>query len=103
MYGRLQSWPYQEDDKSVSVTITVTLASDGNDFAKRLKSLFDNFSRGKKELSVNFEKGENKSIFTEDELRRMEELEKRRKNMVESEAVKAAEQMGFEIKGVFAE
>ena len=33
----------------------------------------------------------------------MEELEKRRKNMVESEAVKAAEQMGFEIKGVFAE
>ena len=103
LYGRLQSWPYQEDDKSVSVTITVTLASDGNDFAKRLKSLFDNFSRGKKELSVNFEKGENKSIFTEDELRRMEELEKRRKNMVESEAVKAAEQMGFEIKGVFAE
>lgn len=103
LYGRLQSWPYQEDDKSVSVTITVTLASDGDDFAKRLKSLFDNFSKGKKEFSVSFEKGENKSIFTEDELHRMEELEKRKKNMSESEAVKAAEQMGFEIKGVFAE
>ena len=103
LYGRLKSWPYQEDDKSVSVTITVTLASDGNDFAKRLKTLFDNFSKGKKEFSVSFEKGENKSIFTEDELRRMEELEKRKKEMIESEAVKAASQMGFEIKGVFAE
>ena len=103
LYGRLQSWPYQEDDKSVSVTITVTLSSDGNDFAKRLKSLFDSFSKGKKEFSVNFEKGENKSIFTEDELHRMEEIEKRKKNMVESEAVKSALQMGFEIKGVFAE
>ena len=103
LYGRLKSWPYQEDDKSVSVTITVTLASDGNDFAKRLKTLFDNFSKGRKEFSVSFEKGENKSIFTEDELRRMEELEKRKKEMIESEAVKAASQMGFEIKGVFAE
>ena len=103
LYGRLKSWPYQEDDKSVSVTITVTLASDGDDFAKRLKSLFDSFSKGRKNFSVSFEKGENTSIFTEDELRRMEEIEKRKKSMVESEAVKAAVQMGFEIKGVFAE
>ena len=103
LYGRLKSWPYQEDDKSVSVTITVTLSSDGNDFAKRLKSLFDSFSKGKKEFSVSFEKGASTSIFTEDELRRMEDIEKRKKNMAESEAVKSAVQMGFEIKGVFAE
>ncbi|MBR4531308.1 DNA polymerase III subunit gamma/tau [bacterium] len=103
LYGRLQSWPYQEDDKSVSVTLTVTLSSDGEDFAQRLKSLFDNFSKGRKAFSVSFEKGENKSIFTEDELHRMEEIEKRKKNMIESGAVKAAVQMGFEIKGVSAE
>lgn len=103
LYSRLQSWPYQEDDKSVSVTITATLASDGNDFSERLKSLFDNFAKGRKEFSVSFEKGENRSIFTEDELQRMEEIEKRKKNMAESGSVKAALQMGFEIKGVFAE
>ena len=33
----------------------------------------------------------------------MEEIEKRKKNMAESGSVKAALQMGFEIKGVFAE
>jgi|GEM_PF-876450 DNA polymerase III, subunit gamma and tau len=103
LYGRLVSLPYQEDDKSVSVTVTTTLASDGDDFAKRLKVLFDNFSNGKKVFSVNFAKGENVSIFTEDELRRMEDLERRKKEMTESKAVKTALEMGFEIKGVFAE
>jgi len=103
LYGRLVSLPYQEDDKSVSVTVTTTLASDGDDFAKRLKVLFDNFSNGKKVFSVNFAKGENVSIFTEDELSRMEDLERRKKEMVESQAVKTALEMGFEIKGVFAE
>jgi DNA polymerase-3 subunit gamma/tau len=103
LYGRLVSLPYQEDDKSVSVTVTTTLASDGDDFAKRLKVLFDNFSNGKKVFSVNFAKGENVSIFTEDELRRMEDLERRKKEMTESKAVKTALDMGFEIKGVFAE
>ena len=103
LYGRLVSLPYQEDDKSVSVTVTTTLASDGDDFAKRLKVLFDNFSNGKKVFSVNFAKGENVSIFTEDELSRMADLERRKKEMVESQAVKTALEMGFEIKGVFAE
>jgi DNA polymerase-3 subunit gamma/tau len=103
LYGRLMSFPYREDDSSVSVTVTVTLASDGEGFAQRLKSLFDSFARGRKEFSVKFEKGGEASIFNEDELRRMGELEKRKKNMTESDAVKAALDMGFEIKGVFAE
>ena len=103
LYGRLMSFPYHEDDSSVSVTVTVTLASDGEGFAQRLKSLFDSFARGRKEFSVKFEKGGEASIFNEDELRRMGELEKRKKNMTESDAVKAALDMGFEIKGVLAE
>ena len=103
LYGRLMSFPYHEDDTSVSVTVTVTLASDGDGFAQRLKSLFDSFAGGRKEFSVKFEKGGEASIFNEDELRRMGELEKRKKNMTESDAVKAALDMGFEIKGVFAE
>ena len=103
LYGRLQSMPYHEDSDSVSVTVTTTLSSDGESFAQRLKALFDSFSHGKKEFSVSFGKGGSASIFTEDELRRMEDLERRRNEMKESGAVKAAVEMGFEIKGVFAE
>ena len=103
LYGRLMSFPYQEDDSSVSVTVTTTLASDGDGFAEHLKELFDRFSNGRKKFSVNFEKKETASIFTEDELRRLEEVERRKKDMTESVAVKAALEMGFEIKGVFAE
>ncbi|MBO4711452.1 DNA polymerase III subunit gamma/tau [bacterium] len=104
LYGRLMSLPYREDDKGVSVTITTTLNSDeGDKFSERLKALFDSFAKGRKEFSVNFEKGSGSSIFTEDELHRMEELEQRKKNMTESCAVKTALEMGFEIKGVFAE
>ena len=102
LYGRLMSFPYKEDDTSVSVTVTSILNSDGDGFEKRLKALFDSFSNGRKKFSVNFERGENSSIFTEDELRRMEKLERRKNEMRESGAVKAATDMGFEIKGVFA-
>lgn len=102
LYGRLMSLPYIEDEKSVSVTITTTLNSDGDGFSKRLKTLFDNFVQGRKEFSVDFKKG-GESIFTEDELRRMEDMERRKKEMTESGAVKTALEMGFEIKGVFAE
>ena len=103
LYGRLMSLPYSENETSVSVTVTTTLNSDGNEFAKRLKDLFDSFSQGRKSFSVDFKKGQESSIFTEDELRRMEDLARRRKEMTESSAVKAAHDMGFEIKGVFAE
>ena len=103
LYGSLKSLPYREDDDSVSVTVTTTLSSDGDVFAKRLKSLFDSFSCGSKEFSVSFEKGAESSIFTEDELRHMEDVEKRKKNIVESRVVKTAREMGFEIKGVFVE
>ena len=103
LYGRLMSFPYHEDDTSVSVTVTMTLASDGDEFAQRLKSLFDSFACGRKEFTIKFEKSEEASIFNEDEMRYMKELEKRRKAMTESDAVKAALDMGFEIKGVFAE
>ncbi len=102
LYGRLQSMPYKEDDNSVVVTVTTVLNSDGDGFAKRLKALFDSFACGRKKFSVNFEKGTNASIFTEDELRRMEDIEQRKKNMIESAVVKAATDQGFEIKGVFA-
>ena len=104
LYGRLMSLPYKEDDKSVAVTITTTLSSDeGDAFSKHLKSLFDSFAKGEKEFSVNFEKGGGSSIFTEDELHRMEDIGRRKKEMTESAPVKAALDMGFEIKGVFAE
>ena len=104
LYGRLMSLPYREDDKGVSVTITTTLNSDaGEKFSERLKTLFDGFAKGRKEFSVNFEKGGGSSIFSEDELRRMEDIERRKKEMAESGTVKAALEMGFEIKGVFAE
>ena len=103
LYGRLMSLPYSESEMSVSVTVTTTLNSDGNEFAKHLKDLFDSFSGGRKKFSVDFKKGQESSIFTEDELRRMEDLARRRKEMTESSAVKAANDMGFEIKGVFAE
>ena len=103
LYGRLQSMPYKEDSHSVAVTVTTVLNSDGDSFAKRLKALFDSFACGRKEFSVNFEKGTNASIFTEDELLRMEDIERRKKNMIESAVVKAATDQGFEIKGVFAE
>ena len=103
LYGRLMSLPYHEDEKSVFVTLTMTLSSEGDGFATRLKTLFDDFSHGRKEFSVSFEKGGDSSIFTEDELRRMEDIERRKKEMKESGAVKAATEMGFEIKGVFAE
>ncbi len=103
LYGRLMSLPYHEDEKSVSVTITTTLDSDGETFAERLKSQFAAFSGGRKEFTVNFEKEAGKSIFTEDEFRHIEELEQRRKEMAESKAVKAALEIGFEIKGVFVE
>ena len=104
LYGRLMSLPYREDAASVSVTINTTLDSDnGDEFSKRLTSLFDSFTKGRKKLSVSFEKGGNSSIFTENELRRMEDIERRKKEMAESGVVKAAVEMGFEIKGVFAE
>ena len=103
LYGRLMSLPYHESETSVSVTVTTTLNSDGDEFSKRLKTLFDNFSKGEKEFSVDFKKGGDASIFTEDELRRMEDMERRKKEMIESAAVKTAKDMGFEIKGVFAE
>ena len=104
LYGRLMSLPYREDGTSVSVTITMTLGSDeGDKFSNRLKALFDAFAKGRKEFSVNFEKGGGSSIFTENELHRMEDIERRKKEMTESGAVKAAVEMGFEIKGVFAE
>jgi len=103
LYGRLLSLPYKEDDTTVSVTVTTTLSSDGDGFVQRLKSLFESFASGRKEFSVKFEKGVESSIFNEDELRHIKDIEKRKKTMTESEAVKAATDMGFEIKGVFAE
>ena len=103
LYGRLLSLPYKEDDTTVSVTVTTTLSSDGDGFVQRLKSLFESFASGRKEFSVKFEKGVESSIFNEDELCHIKDIEKRKKTMTESEAVKAATDMGFEIKGVFAE
>ena len=103
LYGRLTSLPYHEDNVSVTVSVSTTLSSDGEGFSQRLKSLFDSFACGRKEFLIKFEKGGESSIFTEDELRHMEDLEKRKKTMTESKAVKAATDMGFEIKGVFAE
>ena len=103
LYGRLMSLPYGEDASAVSVTIDISLHSDGKEFAERLKNDFDSFSKGGKELKIVFEKGNNVSIYSEEELKRMKELEKRRQDIAESQPVKAAVEMGFEIKGISAE
>lgn len=102
LYAKLKSFPYSEDDSSVSVTMDLSVHTDGKELARKLKDEFNTFSGGGKVFSVNFDKGENTSIYTEDELRRMKELEARKEKMAESEAVKTAIGMGFEIKGVFA-
>lgn len=97
------SLPYGEDASAVSVTIDISLHSDGKEFAERLKNDFESFSKGEKELKIVFEKGNNVSIYSEEELKRMKELEKRRQDIAESQPVKAALEMGFEIKGISAE
>jgi len=100
LYGRLLSLPYKEDDSSVRLTIDAALNPDGDDFAKQLESGFSRFSSGAKTLELDFEKGKKLSIFTEEELRRKAEAEQRKQDMMQSGAVKAALEMGFEIKGV---
>ena len=102
LYARLLSLPYREDASSVSVTINTSIHSDGKELAERLKTLFSSFSAGRKLFSAAFDQGENTSIYSEDELRRMKELEARKQKMTESDAVQAALEIGFEIKGVVA-
>lgn len=101
LYAKLQNLPYSEDESSVSVTVNLSIHTDGNELVHKLETEFRSFSAGKKLFSVNFDKGESSSIYSEDELRRMKEIEARREKMTESEAVKTALGMGFEIKGVF--
>ena len=74
----------------------------GEELARRLEAEFNAFSGGKKAFSVSFDKGKNISIYNEDELRRMKELEARKEKLAKSDAVQAALDMGFEMKGVFA-
>ena len=101
LYAKLQNLPYSEDESSVSVTVNLSIHTDGKELVHKLETEFRSFSAGKKLFSVNFDKGESSSIYSEDELRRMKEIEARREKMTESEAVKTALGMGFEIKGVF--
>jgi len=102
LYAKLQSLPYSEDDSSVSVTLDLSVHADGKELARRLEAEFNAFSGGKKAFSVSFDKGKNISIYNEDELRRMKELEARKEKLAKSDAVQAALDMGFEMKGVFA-
>ena len=102
LYAKLQSFPYREDDSSVSVTLDLSVHADGKELAHRLEAEFNAFSGGKKAFSVSFDKGKNTSIYSEDELRRMKELEARKEKLAKSDAVQAALDMGFEMKGVFA-
>ena len=102
-YGKLINLPYKEDDSSVSVTIDSALYYDAEDLAEHIKNVFESFSKEGKLLKIEFGKGGNVSIYTEEELKKITEIEKHKKEMVESTAVKAALGMGFEIKGVFAE
>ena len=102
LYAKLQSLPYREDDSSVSVTLDLSVHADGKELARRLEAEFNAFSCGKKAFSVSFDKGDNASIYSEDELRRMKELEARKEKLAKSDAVQAALDMGFEMKGVFA-
>ena len=103
LYARLQSLPYSEDDSSVSVTVNLSIHADGKELARQLEEEFNAFSGGEKAFSISFDKGENTSIYSEDELRRMKELEIRKRKMTESDEVQAALEMGFEIKGVLAD
>ena len=103
LYARLQSLPYSEDDSSVSVTVNLSIHADGKELARQLEEEFNAFSGGEKAFSISFDKGENTSIYSEDELRRMKELENRKRKMTESDEVQAALEMGFEIKGVLAD
>ena len=103
LYGKLINLPYKEEDASVSVTIDSAVYYDAEELAVRIKNDFHSFAKGEKEAEIVFEKGDNVSIYTEEERKHIEEMEKRKKEMTESAAVKAATDMGFEIKGVFAE
>ncbi|MBO4698914.1 DNA polymerase III subunit gamma/tau [bacterium] len=103
LYGKLINLPYSEEGDSVSVTIDSALYYDAEDLAGRVQSAFESFSKGEKRLKIAFEEGNNVSIYTEEERKHIEEVENRKKEMVESAAVKAACDMGFEIKGVSAE
>ena len=103
LYGKLINLPYSEEGDSVSVTIDSALYYDAEELAGRVQSAFESFSKGEKRLKIAFEEGNNVSIYTEEERKHIEEVENRKKEMVESAAVKAACDMGFEIKGVSAE
>ena len=95
-YGMLRNLPYEESEKSISVSVKEQIDSD---LVEKLKNSFDGFFAGEKVLNISQEQSESLSVFSEEKHRKHDENEKLKSDMAQSESAKSALELGFEIKG----
>ncbi len=104
LYGAFNSIPYSEDDFLITVTISLNMDMASKDITESLKENFENYFSGRKGLEIRLERSEkDSSLYDEDEQKRLEYIENRKKEVMESDAAKAAEQLGFELKKIDVE
>lgn len=101
--GALINLPYEENDSKVSISVDVNLDLAKKEVIKRLKEEFALFFKGMKTLDIKLEGEKGQSIYTENEIKRNNEIEERRTRIKESPAVKEAKQMGFVLKNINVE
>ncbi len=103
LYGALNSVPYFEDDFRIAVTVNLNMEMAKKDLVENLKKRFSEYFNGRKELEIRYEKSDDSSLNDEQEKERKHYIENKKQEITESDAAKAAKQLGFELKKIDVE
>lgn len=99
-HGALININYKEVGDKISLFLDLSMELTKKEIIDKLKIIFEDYFKGNRILEIHMEKEDRKSIYTELEIQKQQEIENLRENIKNSDAVKSAEQLGFELKRI---
>ena len=102
-HGAIVNIPYKETGTVISLSPELSMEITKKEITDKLKLLFNEYFEGSRTLEIHIENEDRQSIYTEEGIKKQKELDETREKIKNSEAVKSAVQLGFEIKNIIPE
>ena len=103
LHGALVNIPFHEDDFLITLSVDLALEMARTDILAKLKERFSAYFKGARELEIRLETSSDLSIHSQEELKRLDEIERKKNEIKESKVITEALQMGLVLKKIDVE